>query len=79
MNYSVRTKLSTADAIKAAIEYFGPDGMGLSVVQSTPDSARFEAAGGFVTVEATGDDPTELQILTREYDYDARRFIEKVS
>ncbi len=78
MRYSTNTKLSTADVLRRATEFFGPDGVGLTPIEEESGALRFEAADGFVEVSASGEGPTEVELVTREYDFDTKRFMARI-
>jgi len=74
------TKLSPEDAIKRAVEFFGPGGgYGLKVTEQTPGSACFEGGGGGVEVVAcAGEEGTQVDLISREWDHQVREFISKI-
>ena len=43
---ATKTKLSPEEAIKRAVEFFGPGGYGLEVKEQSTDCAYFEGGGG---------------------------------
>ncbi len=83
MRYGVNTNLSPPDAIKAAIDFFGPSGVGLKIEDQGDDCVTFTGSGGHVAVSACEhEDPSatgsEVELETREWDYDVKRFINKI-
>ncbi len=73
------TKLSPEEAIKRAVEFFGPSGYGLEVKSEAADCAYFEGGGGGVNVTAcTEDKGTSVELESREWDYQVREFIGKI-
>ncbi|MGD2104854.1 MAG: hypothetical protein PVJ55_07070 [Anaerolineae bacterium] len=77
--YSVTTKRSPEEAIAQAKDYFGEDGLGLAVTVHNPCCVTFEGAGGHVTVTASeGEDRTEVELETREWDYQVKQFMGRV-
>jgi hypothetical protein len=80
--YSVQTKLSPDEVIHRANEFFGENGLGLEAFERSFCCAYFEGGGGYVmvTVESEGDShKTEVELETREWDYDVQEFMRKIS
>jgi hypothetical protein len=78
--YSVYTKLDPEEAIRRAVAYFGESGLGLEVTDQGACCASFQGGGGHVSVTVnTGDQKTELELVTREYDYDVKRFMREIA
>ena len=64
------------DVLAKATSFFGPGGTGLKVIPRGPHTLAFTGGGGFVLVHAKPKDKgSEIDIQTREWDYDARRFL----
>ncbi len=73
------TKLSSEEAIKQSVEFFGPRGYGLEVKTQTPDCAYFEGAGGGVNVTACAEEKgTSVELESREWDFQVKEFITKI-
>ena len=70
---------SPAEVIETAVRFFGQE-RGLQEVSQTPASVRFEGGGGFVQVQAMSADEngTEVDVQSREWNYDVRKFLQKV-
>ena len=77
--YSVETRLSPADAIRNALAYFGPDGLGLSVTHQDSCCVRFEGGGGHIYVTVSAGDKTTVDLETREWDYHVRQFMRDIA
>ena len=78
--YSVETKLSAEQAIAGAVAFFGEGGVGLDVTEQGDCCAYFVGGGGHVRVTVTaGDARTTVELETREWDYDVKRFMRKLS
>ncbi|MBM4237146.1 MAG: hypothetical protein FJ151_01515 [Euryarchaeota archaeon] len=78
MRYGVSTKLSPAQVIDKAVEYFGK--LGLTVVEKDEGNmVCMEGGGGRVTVTACGGKETEVDIVTTEWDHHVKRFIQTIS
>jgi hypothetical protein len=75
-----QTKLAPEEAIKKAIEFFGPTGYGLKVTEKSRTCAYFEGGGGDILVAAFVDkNSTHVDIEAREWEYQAREFLHKLS
>ena len=80
MRYEVTTTLSPQAAITYAKNYFGPQGVGLEVIDEHETSVTLTGGGGHVSVIACGDEKkTILELETREWDYPVRQFMQEVS
>ena len=76
--YGVETKMSTDEAIEAAVKYFGEGGLGLDLVDRDPCCARFEGGGGHVFVRANAGEKTMLDLETREWDRQVSEFLSRI-
>lgn len=85
--YGKDSKLSPARVLEKAHEFFGPGGLGLEVKEQGEDCATFEGGGGHVFVQACKKGPalsgvegsgSEVELETREWDYQVRQFMEKI-
>ena len=77
--YGVKTKLSSEKVIEKAIACFGEGGLGLDVVEQNPCCAYFEGGGGHVSITVSGGErQTTVELETREWDYDVRRFMGEI-
>jgi hypothetical protein len=80
MRYQVITKLSPQEAMAYAKSYFGPQGVGLDVVDEHDMSVTFLGGGGHVSVlVCAGETKTTLELETREWDYPVQQFMSEVS
>ena len=83
MRYEVATKLTSQEAIQRAIAHFGPQGVGLNIVDQNEACLVFEGGGGHVAVTAcpgeTPQEKTTVELETREWDYAVRQFMAQVS
>jgi hypothetical protein len=74
--YSVRTKKEPEEVVEQAIDYFGEEGVGLSVNRENPCCVTFQGGGGHVSVTASREeDRTEVELETREWDYHVKKFM----
>ena len=78
--YSVETKLTPEQAIQKAVAFFGKGGLGLDVDtnERNPCCATFEGGGGHVRVTVAEGEKTTVELETREWDYDAKRFMRQI-
>ena len=73
------TRMKPEDAIKKAIEFFGPKGHGLKVYDNGPTCARFEGAGGTVEVTSCAEDKgASVEVVSQEWDAQAKEFMGKI-
>ncbi len=80
LKIATKTKLSPEEAVKRAVEFFGPGGYGLEVKTQTPACAYFEGGGGIVNVTACAEEKrTSVELESREWDYQVKEFIGKIS
>jgi len=79
LRMATKTRLSPEDAIKHAVEFFGPDGYGLRIREQSPEFACFEGAGGEVEVFACAEEKgSSLELVSREWDYQVEEFVRKL-
>jgi hypothetical protein len=77
--YSLETKKSAEEVIRKAVDYFGEEGLGLSVANEDPCCVTFEGGGGHVSVTVSqGEARTAVELETREWDYQVRTFMAQV-
>lgn len=72
------SNLTEVEVIEKAVAFFGPSGVGMQVVEQEDCCARFEGAGGYVSIQVAK--PKDRQALDvtaegREWDYQIRQFI----
>jgi len=77
MRYETTTRLAPAEALGAAERFFGGE-FGLLVQRRGQQELGFEGGGGHVLVGITSEQPTTLEIETREWDTPVRQFIENL-
>lgn len=79
LKIATKTKLSPEEAVKRAVEFFGPGGYGLKVMEQSTNCASFEGGGGGVEVTAcTEEKRTSVELFSREWDYQVKEFIRKI-
>ena len=80
LRMETRTKLSEAEVIKRAIDYFGPGGHGLEVKEQSDCLVTFEGGGGGVYVATcVEDEKTSVELTSREWDYQIQEFLRDIS
>lgn len=80
--YSVQTRLSPDEVIQKAHDFFGESGLGLEGYERSFCCTYFEGGGGYVlvTVECEGEKTkTDVELETREWDYDVQEFMQKIA
>jgi hypothetical protein len=75
MRYGTETKLKPAEVLERAAEYFGEGGLGLDIGSRDDCCVSFEGGGGHVTVTAVEGQKTAVDIETREWDYQVKKFM----
>jgi hypothetical protein len=79
LRLSIKSKLSPEEVIKRAVKFFGPAGYGLTVREETGNGVALEGGGGGVEVTAFAEGKkTNVELSSREWDYQAKEFIRKV-
>jgi hypothetical protein len=75
------SKLAPSEVVQKAVEFFGPSGEGLNLVNQGACCARFEGAGGYVFVQTTEFDDREgsdVAVEGREWEYQIRQFMGEI-
>ncbi|MGP8079442.1 MAG: hypothetical protein ACLPVI_02900 [Dehalococcoidales bacterium] len=79
LKIATKTKLTVEEVIIKAIEFFGPDGYKLKVINQTEATASFEGGGGSIEISACADDgKTTVELLSSEWDYQVKEFIKSI-
>jgi hypothetical protein len=82
MRYEVKTHLTPEAALQRAIECFGPQGVGLEIMDQNQACLIFQGGGGHVAVTACpgkdAKEKTRVELETREWDYAVRQFMAEV-
>ena len=78
--YSKQSRLEPIAVLRLAENFFGAGGLGLKVVERNECCLSFEGGGGHVTVSAARCEPdyTEVDLETREWDYQVKEFMGKL-
>lgn len=77
MRYGVSTKLSPEKVIEKAVEYF--EKLGLKVTARDDRMVCLEGGGGQVTITACSNKETDVDIVTSEWDYHAKQFMQRIA
>jgi hypothetical protein len=75
MRFGTETKLSTSDVLSRAEQYFGKGGLGLEIASQDNCCLSLTGGGGHVTVTVTEGETTSVDVETREWDYQVKKFI----
>jgi hypothetical protein len=79
MKVSTKSKHPPEEVIKRAVKYFGPGGYGLKVKDEGECCATFEGGGGEVRITVTAEKKgSTVDVESREWDYQAKEFLEKI-
>jgi hypothetical protein len=77
--YGKESRLSPTKIMEKALGFFGPGGLGLKVKEQGEGCATFEGGGGHVVVQACeGGKGSEVDLETREWDYQVKQFMGKI-
>ena len=77
--YGKESKLSLTKVTEKALQFFGPGGVGLEVKEQGENCALFEGGGGHVFFQACEKDGgAEVDLETREWDYQVKQFMRKI-
>ena len=72
-----QTRLKPADVIEQASLFFGSGGEELKETERNPCCISFEGAGGYVAVTVSDEEAQRIvDVETREFEYQAKRFLE---
>lgn len=75
------SKLSPSEVVAKAVGFFGPSGAGLNLVDQGTCCARFEGAGGYVSVQTADVDDSEGSSVTvegREWEFQIKQFMGEI-
>ncbi len=79
LKIATTTKLSPEEAVKRAVDFFGPGGYGLEVKNQESNCASFAGGGGGVEVTACAEEKgTSVELESREWDFQVREFIRQI-
>jgi len=75
------TKLTSTEVLAKAVEFFGPEGLGLEAEERSACCARLVGGGGYVSVQTAEDgelEGVEVTVEGREWETQIRQFLGKV-
>ena len=76
---SKKSRLDPDEILVKALRYFGKDGEGSDETERGACCVSFSGAGGYVTVAVSErSDLREVDVETREFEYQAKRFLDSV-
>ena len=74
-----QSRLPSTAIIERASQYFGIGGQGLAESERHPCCIYFEGVGGYVAVSVVDEaEHRTVEVETREFEYQAKRFLEKM-
>ncbi len=74
MRYGAETKLGPSEVLDRAAEYFGKE-LGLELSSRDDCCASFVGGGGHVTITVAEGQKTAVDLETREWDYQVKKFM----
>ncbi len=80
VRYEKETRRSPDEVMERALKFFGPQGLGMTVEEQGDCCLYFSGGGGYVQVQLARAEKnrTLVTVESREWDYQALRFLEKV-
>ena len=79
LSLEVQTKETSENVMKKFKDYFGEGGLGLELTSDTAGCLTFEGGGGFVTASVCSEESgTKIQLETREWDHQVKRFASEI-
>jgi hypothetical protein len=77
---SKKTRLGREEIFKNASEYFGKNGTRLTETRKNHCNISFEGTGGYLSVTVNEEEGFRtVDVESREFEYWAKRFLEKIS
>ena len=76
--YGKKTSLKPSEVVERAVKFFGEGGLGLKIVEKTQEMVCFEGGGGHVTITTCLNGETDVDLETREWDYQVKEFMGKI-
>jgi hypothetical protein len=77
MRYETTTSLGPTEALAEAERFFGAQ-FGLAESARTARAVSFAGGGGHIQIVVLNDDPTTLELETREWDAAVQEFIQRL-
>ena len=76
--YGKKTSLKPSEVIEKAVNFFSEGGLGLKITDKTQEKVCFEGGGGHVTIITCLNGKTDVDLETREWDYQVKEFMGKI-
>lgn len=79
LRIATKTKLAPEKVISEAIDFFGPSGYKLKVIDQDDASINFEGGGGSIGITVCQEDSkNSVEFLSEEWDYQVKEFIKQI-
>ncbi len=79
INLGKESSLNADQVLERAVKFFGEGGVGLNLTTQTEHLVRLEGGGGYVVVEVkAAGKRTDVDIISAEWDYQAKQFLRKI-
>ena len=76
--FGKKTSLKPSEVIEKAVGFFGNGGIGLKIVERADEIICFEGGGGHVTITLCLNEKTDVDLETREWDYQVIQFMREI-
>ncbi len=79
LKLGAESKKSPDEVIQRVIKFFGPEGYGLKVTETSDSGVTLEGGGGGVAVSVSREgNTTSVTVSSREWDYQTRQFLRAI-
>ena len=79
INLGKQSKLEPSAVVRHAVAFFGEGGLGLTVLERTESTVRFEGGGGSVAIAAGAKGAgSDVTIQSQEWEFQAKQFMERI-
>ncbi len=79
LRITTKSKLPPKTIIQRAIDFFGPKGNNLKIVEKTDSTVKFESVDGVVDVSVESvDGKTSVDLFTNQWEFQTREFIDSI-
>jgi hypothetical protein len=79
VNIEWKSRLKPEELMARLKQYFAEGGQGLEVAEEGPSCINFSGGGGYVTATVcTEEGKTRVNLVTQEWEYQAREFISQL-
>jgi hypothetical protein len=79
INIEGTTKLSEEEVVKSLKKYFGKGGLNLELTDEQPSCLTFTGGGGsLIATLCREEEKTRVNLVAREWEYQARQFISQL-